>query len=827
MKKFKDTFKQISALDVKALPKEYARKVLEIICHNYDFKCGSIFILNQPCYGLIFSSYNTPSEYPEILKTVNAQGISEPFEKCIRDGKCLFIGDCSSEPLLDPWRSIIDKFSVKTLFCVPLVNKSEVFGTLNLHDTKTRTISEDEIENFEYISILLSHVISSNEYVNEINRQNEKLENEINERKNVEKRLAEQLNFLEVLIDVIPNPFFYKDASGVYKGCNKCFELYTGLKKKDVIGKTAHDIYPKELADKYVEMDNALMRNRGTQVYEYLYSDGEGTLKSGIYNKAVFSDATGNISGIVTVGVDITEQKKLEDELKKARDSAESANRAKSMFLASMSHEIRTPLNSIIGFSEMLTSADLSREEKNFLNYIRVNGRHLLSLIDNILDFSKIEEGKLELDVIPFKLEKVIDDVICVTKINAIEKNVKFERIEGSQYNDVLMGDPSRLRQILINLMTNAIKFTRDSVSLGVDIEDETSDSVRIKFAVADNGIGIAKNNIDKVFSPFVQADSSISRYYGGSGLGLAISNKLVSLMSGNKINIESSIDVGSIFYFTAEFKKAEVKNTGALKNETVSDAPDAMKKSFKVLLVEDNFFNVQLVQKFLESIGHTVDSADSGKKALEMITCRKYDVVIMDIQMPEMDGIEATSLIRKSGITVPIIAITADATQKNYRRCIDVGMTGYITKPINIDELEAAILNSVEGKSAFFKLGEIVNEPEVQIFNFEKLNNNFTGVTGSMEKFVKLFFSNRRQYIDEITAAVAGADPEKLKFTAHKIKGTALNACAERIAAIFKSLEACAEEAGGFEKARVLINGLPDEFELYRQRAREHFFNV
>ncbi len=827
MKKFKDTFRQISALDVKAVPKEYAREVLEIVCRNYDFDCGSIFLIDHSGDGFIFSSYRTPPGYPEILKSVNKPIISGPPGKCISERRCIFIGDPYSEPLLDPWRPILDKFKVKSLFYVPLINRSEAFGTLNLYNTKTRAISEDEIETFEYISMLLSHVILSNEYVSEISRQNALLEKEVADRKDAETRLVEQLNFLEVLIDVIPNPFFYKDAAGVYKGCNKCFELYTGLKKGSVIGKTAHEIYPKELADKYVEMDNTLMRNRDIQVYEYLYSDGAGNLKNGVFNKAVFTDAAGNISGIVAVGVDITEQKKLEDELKKARDSAETANRAKSIFLASMSHEIRTPLNSIIGFSEMLDSAALNDEEKDFLNYIRVNGKHLLSLIDNILDFSKIEEGRLELDSVPFCLEDIISEVMCVTRINAIEKKVKIDRAEDRPYGQMLKGDPSRLRQILINLMTNAIKFTRDGVSLAVRVEGETSDCVTIKFAVSDNGIGIAGNNIDKVFSPFVQADSSISRSYGGSGLGLAISNKLVSLMGGNKINIESVIGSGSVFHFTAEFKKAAAKNNGSLKNEAVSGSDGAAKKSLEILLVEDNFFNIQLVQKFLTSIGHSVDPADSGKKAVEMVMNKKYDAIIMDIQMPEMDGVETALVMRRSGITTPIIAITADATQKNYERCIGSGMNGYITKPLNIEELEAAIVNSAAGRSVFFKSGEIAAGYDSQIFNFEKLNANFTGISEAMGKFVKLFISNGAQYIDEIKTAAAQRDPEKLKFTAHRIKGTAMNACAEKIASIFKLLETCAEDPDGHEKARILIDALPGEFELYRRQALKHFRDI
>jgi CheY-like chemotaxis protein/HPt (histidine-containing phosphotransfer) domain-containing protein len=359
---------------------------------------------------------------------------------------------------------------------------------------------------------------------------------------------------------------------------------------------------------------------------------------------------------------------------------------------------------------------------------------------------------------------------------------------------------------------------------LTVNVERETEEAVVIKFTVTDNGIGIAEKNIDKVFSPFVQADSSISRCYGGSGLGLAIANKLVALMGWNKIYIESSVGAGSVFWFAAEFKKAGVKNTGADINKTVSNGGFTTKKNLDILLVEDNFFNIQLVQKFLTSIGHTVDPAESGEKALEMIALKKYDAVIMDIQMPEMDGIETTIIMRRSGVTVPIIAITADATQKNYERCIEAGMNSYITKPLNIDELEAAIANSTTGRSAFFKPDEPLKDPQIQIFNFEKLNNNFTGISGSMEKFVKLFISNGGRYVDEIKAAAAEKDPEKLKFTAHKLKGTALNACAEKIAFVFRTLEDCGEEPEGFEKADILIKCLPLEFELYRQRALEYF---
>jgi PAS domain S-box-containing protein len=391
----------------------------------------------------------------------------------------------------------------------------------------------------------------------------------------------------------------------------------------------------------------------------------------------------------ISIGTDITQRIATEIELKKAKESAEESLKVKNEFLANMSHEIRTPLNAVIGFTDLLLETQLNPEQKMHLETMRNSGEILLSLINNVLDLSKLESEKLKIEEIPFNLHKSFNTVLKLMKLRADEKKITLDLNIAPNTPIHVIGDPTRIEQILLNLIGNAVKFTnKGSVHITLKQLNETSDASEIYFDVRDTGIGIVSNKINTVFGAFSQAKSDTSRIYGGTGLGLTIVKKLVGLLNGS-IKVESIFGEGSVFKITLPLKKDLMTvNTNEVEPEFIMNEP----LELSILLVEDNKTNQLLAKTRLVRWKCTVDIANNGIEGVKKVQQKMYDLILMDIQMPVMDGYEASKIIkndisRKAG-QIPIIAMTAYATNADIKRAKDSGMNDYIFKPFKPKEL-------------------------------------------------------------------------------------------------------------------------------------------
>ena len=435
--------------------------------------------------------------------------------------------------------------------------------------------------------------------------------------------------------------------------------------------------------------------------------------KDGSYKWCLTSAHSDGSEGLVyVVGKDITLRRKAEADLKAAKEAAEAANRAKSEFLANMSHELRTPMNGIIGLTEVTLETDLTDEQREYLEGVKTSADALLGILNDILDFSKIEARKLNFDAAEFDARKTIESAVNALAIRAHQKNLELTSYIEPDVPAALIGDSGRLRQVLINLIGNGVKFTEHgSVRVGVERLSEERGQAELHFTVADTGIGIPASKQRAIFQSFNQADSSLTRRFGGTGLGLSIASQLVHLMGG-RIWVESEQGHGSIFHFTVRLPIAETRfepqreDHPHLDIETPEppDSAPADKRHLRLLVAEDNPVNQMLVARLIEKQGHTCRIAENGQQALKLLETEQFDCILMDVQMPVMNGIEATAAIRaaESGRAtdksncraahLPIVAMTADAMVGDRERCLAAGMDGYVPKPVKIKELFSAV---------------------------------------------------------------------------------------------------------------------------------------
>jgi PAS domain S-box-containing protein len=518
---------------------------------------------------------------------------------------------------------------------------------------------------------------------------------DITERKRAERELAYRLTFQRALLESIPYPMFVKDAQARFISCNKAYEREFNTRSELLSGKTVLDLdyLPEADRRKFHGEDTAVIREAGQRSYELPIQYADGQMHTTLYSVDGFKLTDGSPGGLIGLLVDITDQKRVAEELRVAKARAEEATQMKSMFLANMSHEIRTPMNAIIGLSHLALKTQLTPKQRDYVSKVHNAGTSLLAVINDILDFSKIEAGKLDIETTDFKLDEVITSVTTLTAQKAHEKGLEFLAHVAPGIPEFLLGDPLRLGQILTNFVNNAVKFTeKGEIRLEIGLAERTGEKVQLKFSVRDTGIGMTKEQAAKLFQPFTQADMSTTRKHGGTGLGLTICRRLVELMGG-RIWLESEPGAGSTFYFTVWLGVGEAKGSGKIIPKRLTE--------LRVLVVDDNPTAREILQEPLSAVVNRVDTATSGKEAIAALqkhdATDPYDIVFMDWRMPGMDGLQASRHIKgDETLQHPpyIVLVTAFGREEVREEAERLELDGFLVKPVTKSMIVDTLVN-------------------------------------------------------------------------------------------------------------------------------------
>ncbi|ALJ00215.1 PAS domain S-box protein [Rufibacter tibetensis] len=629
------------------------------------------------------------------------------------------------------------------------------------------------------------------------------------------KRAAELriANYARGLIEASRDPLVTISPEGKITDMNQAMVKITGMSREHLIGsdffayftdpQMAREVYQEVFAKGAVADSPLTLRHKA------------GKLTDVLFNGSVYKNDEGTVLGVVIVARDVTDQKKVATELNEAKIAAElamvhaeeaqlkaelatgiaeDAVKAKQQFLSNMSHEIRTPMNAIIGFTKVVLKTELTDKQKEYLTAIKLSGDALIVLINDILDLAKVDAGKMTFEQVPFKLSASIFAMVHLFETKIQERNLELVMEYDPKIPEVLVGDPVRLHQIILNLVSNAVKFTtKGKITVGVRMLVQDTEKVILEFSVTDTGIGIEEAKLSTVFDNFQQATSGTSRLYGGTGLGLAIVKNLVEPQGGT-IAVKSKFGEGSTFSFILSFSKTVEKPDV----ETGLDIElEAGFKDVKVLVVEDIALNQLLMKTLLEDFGFGMEVAANGKIAVEKLRQSHYDIVLMDLQMPEMNGFEATEFIRNElKLKVPIIALTADVTTVDVNKCLAVGMNDYISKPIDDKLLYSKIIkylkNPEDVKKTVKKGDEDLRQQYLTCVNFDYLKR-ITKTEARMVEMIKLYLMEIPQLVIEMKAAINERNWLALKNLTHSIIPTfstmGINPEAEEIAKALQAL--------------------------------------
>ena len=569
----------------------------------------------------------------------------------------------------------------------------------------------------------------------------------------------EELQNLAMVVENTHRMVVITDRSGAIEWVNPAFTKITGYSFDEVKGKRPGKLLQGAATDpatrRFFNENMSSGKPFHGEVLNYTKSGHPYWVK--IHCQPVYNDA-GDIHKFFSIQEDITYQKKMEEDLLIAKEAAEASEKAKRKFLAHMSHEIRTPMNAIIGLSEQLLKTTLNRDQQFYSETIHAAANNLLTIINDILDISKIEEGKLKLECIPMNLKEVVEKAIHILQFRAEEKKLRMGFEFDVRIHPFVFGDPYRLNQVLLNIIGNAIKFTHTgSVQVQCIIRQCSDTRQLIDIHISDTGIGVDEQMIDNLFSEFEQGDQSYGRKYGGTGLGLTITKNLVEMMNGS-IQFKSRKFAGTTVSITLPFEKQGID---AYPVKPVSNSDHHLLKDKKVLLVEDNKFNSLVASIILKNARVNALFADNGEHAIEMLKEHLVDVILMDIQMPVMDGLKATTIIRKElGLTAPIIALTAHALNEEKEHYLDAGMNDFLAKPYTESQLLDILVKWTTN-----------GQEQPKLFNTRAIRE-FTGLDDQFIRVLsRTFLEDLKESNDQLKQLLASGDWKGIRLCIHKMK--------------------------------------------------------
>jgi PAS domain S-box-containing protein len=677
----------------------------------------------------------------------------------------------------------------------PLITEEGfALGTLCVIDKHPRVLTGEQRH---LLKLLANRVIAEFE----LRRTNVELKRALDDARLAQEKLEQSEERFQHLFQHAHDIIYFTDEKGCFTWFNPTALEITGFTTNELLGKNFIDLIDhqhRHRAKRFYDMQ--MLRRTPNTYLEFPLITKEGKIVwIGQHVQVIFEED--KLKGFQAVARDITEQVELKRELREAHDNAVESARLKSGFLANVSHELRTPMNGIIGMTNLLLDTALTAEQKDYTQTVKESAYALLTIINDVLDFSRIEADKIEIENIDFDLRDVVEQTAALLESNAFEKGLPLELTIDADVPKFVNGDPVRLRQILNNLVGNAIKFThRGKVAVHASSE-RTPDSCLVTFSITDNGIGIPKEKLSHIFEAFTQADVSTTREYGGSGLGLAITKSLIDKLGGD-LFVQSTVGEGSVFTFSIPYAVSESAKAAPAPQSFNTQDLDHL----KILVAEDNLVNQKVIAGQLKKLGIIPHVVNNGQEALEQLDREPFDVLLMDCQMPVMDGFTASQRIREreqivsaNGNRLHIIALTANAMQGTEEKCLAAGMDAYITKPVNFGTLVSLLKNVQQTPTA-------VSTPAAHVIDrhtIEELRELSTPEDDVLGELIAIYLGEASSRLEQIVAASAHRDMSALAFAAHTLRGSSAALGAQALASDLDKLEAAAraEDASSLDE--------------------------